>query len=589
MRLLGGQRPEQIVGKCLSDIAHPDSLASIRQRTRSSSQTGVASPPMEHVLIALDGSPVEIESASIPILWKGTPATEAIARDIRQRKRAEEAVRQSEERFRLAAQAGKMFAYEWDAATDVIVRSAESAQILGIDETIQITGQHILTKVHPNDRERLRAAVADLSAERPHLRISYRLLRPDGNVIWVERNSRAHFDEQGTILRMVGMVADITERKRSEESLQLFRMLIDQSNDGIEVIDPETLRFIDINGRACLDLGYTREELLSMRVYDIDPNVDKRMCARVTDDLRNSGSTVIESLRRRKNGSTFPVEVSIKQVQLDRVYFVSVARDITERKQAEQALRESQAALARVTRIAAMGELTASIAHEINQPLAAVATNASATLHWLAARPPNLDEARAAVKRAIQEANRAGDVIKRIRALLQKEQPQLRPLDANAVIQEVLLLAESELLRGGVAVKTELAVDVPTVFGDRIQLQQVVLNLIMNGIDAMSAIADRPRELLILSAAHPEGALIQVQDSGRGLDPEHASRIFEPFFTTKPQGIGMGLSISRSIVESHGGRLWADPGPSCGAVLQFILPKANGCDDGSEIHCIRRR
>ncbi|HYU45347.1 MAG TPA: PAS domain S-box protein [Terriglobales bacterium] len=557
------------------EIIHPDDRARVLSRLDEASRTGKFDE--EFRITRPDGT----------IRWVGTrgfPIRDAqgniyrlagVVQDITERKRADEALRESEERFRLAAEAGKMFAYEWDAATDVVVRSAESAQILGIDEATRLTGQRILTKVHPDDREKLSAAVAELSPEKPHLQISYRMLRPDGSVIWVDRRSRAHFNEHGRMLRIVGMVTDITERKRAEESLQLFRMLIDQSNDAIEVIDPEALRFIDINGRACLDLGYTRDELLSMSVYDIVPNVDESMYARVRNELRISGSTILESLHRRKDGSMFPVEISIQQVHLDRIYLVSVARDITERKQAEQALQESQAALARVTRIAAMGELTASIAHEINQPLAAVATNASATLHWLAVQPPNLNEAREAVRRAIQETSRASGVIKRIRALLQKEQPQLRPLDGNEVIREVVLLAENELLRGGVTVRTKLAADVPTVSGDRVQLQQVILNLIMNGIDAMSTIADRPRDLLIQSSVDPEGVLIQVQDSGRGLDLEQAGRIFEPFFTTKPQGIGMGLSISRSIVEAHGGRLWAAPGSPYGAVFQLILPKAD--------------
>jgi len=183
------------------------------------------------------------------------------------------------------------------------------------------------------------------------------------------------------------------------------------------------------------------------------------------------------------------------------------------------------------------------------------------------------------MSRAIQEANRASGVIERLRALLQKAQPQLKPLDGNEVIREVLLLAEGELLRGGVTVKTELAPDVPAVLGDRVQLQQVILNLILNAIDAMSMITDRPRELFIRSAVQPEGVLVQVQDSGKGLDPEQADRIFESFFTTKPQGIGMGLSISRSIIEAHGGRLWATSGASHGAVFQFTLPKAESVND----------
>jgi C4-dicarboxylate-specific signal transduction histidine kinase len=180
------------------------------------------------------------------------------------------------------------------------------------------------------------------------------------------------------------------------------------------------------------------------------------------------------------------------------------------------------------------------------------------------------------VTSAIQEANRASDVIGRIHALLRKASPQMGPLDMNEVIREVLALVGNELTRGGVTAQTKLAAGVPTVLGDRVQLQQVILNLIMNGIDAMSTIADRPHDLLIKSTGHPEGVLIQVQDSGTGLDLEQAARIFEPFFTTKPQGIGMGLSISRSIVEAHGGRLWATPGLSHGAVFQLILPKADG-------------
>lgn len=429
--------------------------------------------------------------------------------------------------------------------------------------------------IYPDDRDAARQAYV---SRKPFMH-EYRIVRPDGSMRWIWDRGFPIRNEKGEVYRLAGIAEDITERKRAEESLQLFRMLIDQSNDAIEVIDPETLRFIDINGRACLDLGYTREELLSMGVYDIDPNVGESMYERVTAELRNSGSTILESLHRRKDGSMFPVEISIKQVHLDRSYLVSVSRDITERKRAEQALREAQAELARMIRIVTMGELTASIAHEINQPLAAVVTNGSASLRWLAMQPPNLKQARKAVTGAIQEANRASEVIARIRALLRKGSAQMSPLDVNEVIREVLALVDNELIRGGVTAQTKTAADVPTVLGDRVQLQQVILNLIMNGIDAMSTIADRPRELLIQSAGHPEGVLIQVQDSGRGLDLEQAGRIFEPFFTTKPQGIGMGLSISRSIVEAHGGRLWATLGPSYGAVFQLILPKADSSDD----------
>jgi len=243
------------------------------------------------------------------------------------------------------------------------------------------------------------------------------------------------------------------------------------------------------------------------------------------------------------------------------------------------ALAESKVALDHVARIANMGELTVSIAHEINQPLTAVVTDISASLRWLAQQPPNLDEARGALTMAIREANRASDVIGRIRALLRKTPPPMLRLDVSEVVREVLALARNELLASGITVKTELPTNVHPVLGDRIQLQQLMLNLIMNGIDAMSAIDDRPRELVIKSAELPEGVLIQVQDSGKGLDRGQADRIFEPFFTTKPNGIGMGLSISRSIVEAHGGRLWATPGSPYGAVFQFTLQRAESQHD----------
>jgi two-component system sensor histidine kinase/response regulator len=240
----------------------------------------------------------------------------------------------------------------------------------------------------------------------------------------------------------------------------------------------------------------------------------------------------------------------------------------------ELALAEVRMELARVSRIATLGELAASIAHEINQPLAAVVTNASASLRWLAQEQPNLNEAREASKRTVREANRASEVIGKIRALLKHEAPQMGQLDVNEVIQQVVSLTRHELVRGGITVQMDLIPEVPAVFGDRVQLQQVVLNLIMNAIDAMAANQGVTRKLLIKSVGVPEGVLIQVEDSGKGFDALQAERFFEPFFTTKPQGIGMGLSISRSIVEAHGGRIWVTLASPQGAVFQFVLPKA---------------
>jgi C4-dicarboxylate-specific signal transduction histidine kinase len=249
-----------------------------------------------------------------------------------------------------------------------------------------------------------------------------------------------------------------------------------------------------------------------------------------------------------------------------------------ERQRAQDTLHEAQAELAHVARVTAMGELVASIAHEVNQPLSAIATCCGLCLRALAHDPPNLQGLRETIEQIEGDATRASAVIARIRKLLTKETPDRIALDINQVIQEVAGLMGHELARSHVSLQTDLAPDLQPVLGDRVQLQQILINLILNGVEAMRSIADRPRQLLIRSANHRDGVLIQVRDSGKGIDPAQTEHIFTPFFTTKPQGIGMGLSISRSIVESHGGRLWAVPAP-VGALFQFILP-SNGSDVG---------
>jgi len=252
----------------------------------------------------------------------------------------------------------------------------------------------------------------------------------------------------------------------------------------------------------------------------------------------------------------------------------ALREQLTERRRAQDALREAQVELAHVTRVTTIGGLAAAIAHEINQPLAAVITNGDACLRWLAGTTPNLDEARLAVGRIIRDGNRASDVIAKIRALLRKTGTEKERLEMNDVIREVVALAQSEVRRNGVALRAQLEGNIPPVLGDRVQLQQVVLNLIMNAIEAMSVVGDRARELIISTqSGEIDQVHVTVQDSGIGLDPQRMERIFDAFYTTKPEGMGMGLAISRSIVENHGGRLWAVPNDGPGATFQFTLLK----------------
>jgi C4-dicarboxylate-specific signal transduction histidine kinase len=243
----------------------------------------------------------------------------------------------------------------------------------------------------------------------------------------------------------------------------------------------------------------------------------------------------------------------------------------SERKQTEEALRKALADLARVNRLSSMGELTASLAHEVIQPITAAITDANTCLRWLARDQLDLDEARAAASRSVNDATRAAEIIKRVRLFFRKEEPQREPVDLNEVIQEMMLLLHSEATQFAVSVRTELASNLPPVIGDRVELQQVLMNLMMNSIDAMKDV-DGARELTIQSRSKNARVLISVSDTGVGLPPQHADKIFDAFFTTKTDGTGMGLQISRSIVESHGGRLWAADNPPHGAMFCFTLP-----------------
>ncbi|HTZ98888.1 MAG TPA: ATP-binding protein [Candidatus Aquilonibacter sp.] len=254
---------------------------------------------------------------------------------------------------------------------------------------------------------------------------------------------------------------------------------------------------------------------------------------------------------------------------------------IQEHDKAQQALRETQSELAHLSRAFSMGELTSSIAHEINQPLAAVVANGHACLEWLSAEPPNVERARRTTRSIIQDGTRAGVVLGRIRSLFKKAPPAQEWLDMNQVIEELTLFLGDEANRRRISLRTRLARNLPRVKGDPVQLQQVVLNLVMNGMDAMSGSTSRPKELVVSSwAREPRGIFVSVEDSGVGLAPDIEGKIFEPFFTTKSHGIGMGLSISRSIVESHGGRLWAEARPSGGAIFQFTIPVDSGAPNG---------
>jgi PAS domain S-box-containing protein len=408
-------------------------------------------------------------------------------------------------------------------------------------------------------------------------------------VLYLENNLASHVFTPAriSVLELLASQAAISlENARLYNDLQereaRIRRLVDSDIIGIMMWDLEG-RILDANDAFLHMVGYSRDDLLSggLRWKALTPAEWNYAHERAAAEIRATGShKPFEKEYFRKDGSRVPVLLGGAAFDERRDQGVSYVLDLTERKRAEEELRESerryreaQMALAQVNRVTTMVELTASIAHEVNQPLAAVVANAEACLRWLDRETPDLAAARRSVEWVIDDGNRAGEVIRRVRALANKSDIEKVPLDVNDVVREVIALVQRELTSHQVSLQMELAPALPMTLGDRVQLQQVMINLVMNGIEAMQSTADRPRELVIRSRqddAH--GVLLSVTDCGVGISAEDADRLFDAFFTTKSGGMGMGLSICRSIVEAHGGRLSASGNEGPGATFQFVLP-----------------
>jgi PAS domain S-box-containing protein len=367
------------------------------------------------------------------------------------------------------------------------------------------------------------------------------------------------------------------DTRSTEESLREQASLLSLTHDAIFVCHMNGV--LKYWNRGAQELyGWTADEAIGNVTHDLLKTIFPIEREEIAAEVMRTGRWEGELVQIKKDGRQIVV-ASRWSLQRDEtgapVGFLETNTDITERKQAEEErerLRQELAHLAHLNRVSTMGELTASLAHEVNQPLAAIVTNAQVCLRWLTRDVPNLEEVREAAELIARDGKRASDVIRRIRALVRKTGSEKAQLNINQAIEEVVHLTEDEALRKGVVLRTELAADLPFVLGDQVQLQQVLLNLIINGVEAMSSVADGPRELLVYSRLHEsKQVLVGVQDFGVGIEPENLKKIFDPFYTTKSQGMGMGLAISRSIVENHGGKLWASPNDGPGATFQFTL------------------
>ena len=405
-------------------------------------------------------------------------------------------------------------------------------------------------------------------------------------ILYLENNLTPYVFTPGrvTVLKLLASQAAI-----SLENSRLYRDLEDREGKIRRLVDANILGIciwnfegavVESNEAFLHMLHYGREDVVSgrLRWTDLTPAEWREQDERAVAELRSTGTfQPFEKEYFRKDGSRMPVLIGGALFEESGKEGVAFVLDLTERKRAEEAHRELESELAHMNRLSVMGELAASLAHEITQPIASARNNARAALNFLDRQPPDLGEVREALDCVVGDADRAGAIIGRIRDQMKKAPPQKYRFDLNEAINEVIVLARGEITKNGVSVDTHLTEEALSVEGDRVQLQQVVLNLVMNAVEAMGSVQEGPRELSISTEqTQANGLLVVVRDTGPGIDAKHLKRVFEAFYTTKSSGVGMGLSICRSIIDAHGGRLWTDANAPRGAVFQFALPRAEG-------------
>ena len=534
-----------------------------------------------------NGSPMYVKASGKPVFdangeFRGYRGTGV---DVTEHKRAEQALRRSEVYLAEAQRLSHTGSFGWTPSTGELRWSEEIYRILEYDPRIEPTIERVLQRIHPDDLVMMRRALDQTSRGEKDFDITHRLLTPDGSVKFVHVLSHVLKDGAGN-LEIVGALMDVTENTRLYRDLAereaKIRRFVEANIIGIFVWDLEG-RIIEANNAFLRMVGYDREDLVSgrMRWPSLTPAELHSNDERTLAQLKATGTVQpCEREYLRKDGSRVPVLMGSTLFEESGNEGLAFVLDLTERKRAErdvklgtEALREMRLQLEHANRLATMGQLTASIAHEVNQPIGASVTNAQAALRWLDGPKPDLEEARQALGRIVRDGDRAGAVVGRIRDLVKKAPPRKDLVEINSAIREIIEVTWNEALKNGVSVQTELAEDLPVIHGDRVELQQVLLNLIINAVEAMRDVSEGPRDVLVMSAkTEADEVLVSVRDSGPGIAPAIRDSLFKAFQTTKPSGLGLGLSICRSIVESHGGRLWASANAPRGVVFQFTLP-----------------
>jgi hypothetical protein len=579
-----GKTPDELKRWATNDAVHPDDLPRVVAAFTHSITTGTPYD-IEHRCRRADGVYRWFQVRALPVRDTVDRITGwyVLLTDIDDRKRAEDAIRTSERDLSSIINTIPMLA--WSARPDGFCDFLNQRWLdfTGLSED-QACGWGWGATIHPDEAKGLldswqMALVTGQLAD-----VEARMRRFDGEYRWFLLRASPLRDESGKIVKWYGTNTDIDDRKRAEEELQRSEAFLAEgqrlslSGSFLWRLDTDEITF--------------SEELYRIHEFDRDsPVTFERIRSRIhpedlpllTDKIeaaRNGNSVLNYEIRLRMPNGSVKYLRTIAHWTRDRdgrPEIMGAVQDVTERQLAEEALTQARSDLAHVTRVTSLGVLTASIAHEVNQPLSGIITNASTCLRMLAVDPPNIEGARETAKRTIRDGNRASELITRLRALFSKKESTTEPVDLNEATQEVIALSLSELQRNRVILRPEFADDLPVVTGDRVQLQQVILNLLKNASDAMRAVNDRPRQLRIRTERGTDDQVrLTVQDAGVGLDPQAMDRLFQAFYTTKNDGMGIGLSVSRSIIERHHGRLWAEPNDGPGATFSFSIPPRQG-------------
>ncbi|HEX8772574.1 MAG TPA: PAS domain-containing protein [Pyrinomonadaceae bacterium] len=582
-----GFTAEEAGGWGWTAAVHADDLNSLAETwdsIRASEATGEAEARLrrhdgEYRWFLFRANPLRDEQGNI-VKWYGTNT------DITERRLAVERLQAKQDLLELAQKSARAMAFDWYPQQKINTWSPEQEALHGMAPgSFDGTYQSWKKTIYPPDWPVVYKAIEDARAtENGEVAAEFRVQWPDGSIHWLLTKGQMFFDDEGKPLRMVGFTSDITTRKLAEEDLRRSEAFL-----------AEAQRLSSIGSfswRVATDEITWSEQLY--RIYELEVGVpvtlelirtrvhpdDLTLYEKMVEEARQGGDDFEWHYRLMMPDHSIKYLHAVAHATRDHdgeLEYIAAVQDVTERRLSEEALGRLRSELAHVSRVATLGALTASIAHEVNQPLAGIITNASTCQRMLGADPPNLDGARETVRRTIRDGHRAADVITRLRALFSRNGDPSEPVDINEATREVIALLQSEFQRSGIILRAELALDLPPVTGDRIQLQQVVLNLLRNAADAMVNIQERPRQLVIRTELDGgDHVRLSVQDAGIGIDPQAADRLFDAFYTTKDDGMGIGLYVSRSIIERHRGRLWAEANEGVGATFSFSIPCVHG-------------